>query len=422
MVLPILGAFNSVFFVLCLFVTGIYYFVTKRFFLFFLLLFIYKYGSPQFATIDKTVLGVISTILTIYFSIFYFRNLKSINSNGGLPFLLFFVYILLTSFTSLLPELTFFRGVGLLLGGFSCLFLVNFRSEAIVEFFCNLFIALTITSAILPGDLLLMNQKLSLHCGILNHSQTYGWVMTCCLPFFLMKTKHDKEAKYFNLIVLLLGVYFIYATHMRSALITLFALSLFAIFFTNIFGEIRNFSLFLVLIFFSFLFSIGGGGFLNKIFDKRGVEVENINNMEEMFQSRNQLLEPSLKNFYNKPILGIGYGIPTESTNANFDYMNRWGIGYFPGTKIIISYPVEKGVLYTAILEELGIIGFVLFLNIILRAFKRYSNNIIFIIPILFLSLGEASLFSLGGAGIFGFLILGMCLLTKIDLLSHYRK
>jgi hypothetical protein len=180
----------------------------------------------------------------------------------------------------------------------------------------------------------------------------------------------------------------------------------------DILGKIRGYLLFVILVLVSYLFSIGGFNFINKVLDKRGVEVENLNGVNEMYASRGQLAEPSILNFYQYPIFGIGFGVPSESTIKNFDYKNRWGITYFPGTKIIISYPVEKGVLYTMVLEELGIIGFVVFFFIVLRAISFRSYKLLLIVPILLLSLGEASLFSLGGVGIFGFTILSICVLN----------
>ncbi len=166
---------------------------------------------------------------------------------------------------------------------------------------------------------------------------------------------------------------------------------------------------FLTLILFGVFFSAGRGDLVEKILDKRGSEVEGLNGIDEMVSSRSRKATPSLANFYSNPILGIGYGLPTESTDNLYDYKEHWGIGYLPGTDFIISFPVEKGILYTAILEELGIIGFILFLNVILRAMKIDGHRFLLIMPLLVLSLGEASLFALNGIGIIGFIVLVIC-------------
>ena len=52
----------------------------------------------------------------------------------------------------------------------------------------------------------------------------------------------------------------------------------------------------------------------------------------------------------NNPIIGIGFGIPSSSENYIF-------ATYVAG--IPVSLPAEKGMILTATLEEIGIIGFV---------------------------------------------------------------
>ncbi|ASN82945.1 O-antigen ligase family protein [Deinococcus ficus] len=119
--------------------------------------------------------------------------------------------------------------------------------------------------------------------------------------------------------------------------------------------------------------------------------------LEAASDSRGFLVERSLSNFQREPLLGIGFGIPSDVETAQ--------VTYAPVVDIPISVALEKGVWVSATLEEQGVIGMgaiiILCLTLVVYAIKtgRYMG-----IPLLaFLlasNLGEMTMYSMGGLGL----------------------
>lgn len=119
--------------------------------------------------------------------------------------------------------------------------------------------------------------------------------------------------------------------------------------------------------------------------------------LEAASDSRGFLVERSLSNFQREPLLGIGFGIPSEIETAE--------VTYAPVLNIPISVALEKGVWVSATLEEQGVVGMgaiiILCLTLVTYAIKsgRYMG-----IPLLaFLlasNLGEMTMYSMGGLGL----------------------
>ncbi len=118
-------------------------------------------------------------------------------------------------------------------------------------------------------------------------------------------------------------------------------------------------------------------------------------------ESRESLMDRSLYNYRQHPIIGIGFGMPsTEFT----DLKTLYGIP--------LSASVEKGFLPTAILEETGLIGCVLaigLLGTICLAQIQTGNMALLwaMLAALLMNLGEAMFFSMGGLGLFVWLTIG---------------
>tara|TARA_B110001469_G_C9647981_1_gene328823 strand:- start:2306 stop:3736 length:1431 start_codon:yes stop_codon:yes gene_type:complete len=156
------------------------------------------------------------------------------------------------------------------------------------------------------------------------------------------------------------------------------------------------------LIIVGFFADFASGGNINEkmmgfVF-KRGMGSHYTVTSEEITSSRMGLIEVSWDAFLNHPMTGINFG---TSTDPRFAY-----------TATILSAPTEKGFLPTAILEETGIIGTAFFLLFLLLFFYRLycDENIIGIAVMagfLFQNLGEMMFFSLGGAGLFCWSIIG---------------
>ncbi len=408
-ILPIALGFSNITFFIALLIVGLFFIFKKQLYLFFLILFIYKYASGSLLLADKSSLNALTTIFSFFYCFFFFRNFKKVIENSGaVPFLLFGLFTLVCSANSIIPALSLAKSLGFLVSGMALYYIVFSYFKDIVQFLTRLFSLLVLTSFLIPRDIGMYNSTLGLHSGILGQSQAYGWLLTLCFPFFLIRAKVNKF-DFFHTVLILGGIFYLYNTHMRSAYIAFFCIFIMVCFFDDLVKFFRPQLFLFFIILMGVFFSAGRIELLAQILDKRGAEVEGLNGIDEMVGSRSKKASPSLANFYTNPILGIGYGLPTESTNKLYNYKEHWGIVYFPGTDFIISFPVEKGVLYTSILEELGVIGFVLFLNLILRGTRMIEHRFLLLLPVLVLSLGEASLFSLNGIGVFGFVVLAVC-------------
>ena len=131
--------------------------------------------------------------------------------------------------------------------------------------------------------------------------------------------------------------------------------------------------------------------------------------LDELFnQSRGGLTLTSMDNFRENPLLGIGFGVPSNLDTPE-DLQN---IKYLHG--IPVSASVEKGFLPTAILEEIGILGavatIILLILIVRRVRQRASFPMIWLLmTALFINIGEAIFYSVGGTGFFMWLMLGIC-------------
>ena len=116
--------------------------------------------------------------------------------------------------------------------------------------------------------------------------------------------------------------------------------------------------------------------------------------METLTSSRMWLVKSALANFKESPIFGNGFQVSKEMSYRRND-----------SRVSILSAPIEKGVWVTAVLEEGGIIGFIIFVTFLLNVlskmikYKAYITASVFFVTIVS-NFGEFSFFSssyLGG-------------------------
>lgn len=117
--------------------------------------------------------------------------------------------------------------------------------------------------------------------------------------------------------------------------------------------------------------------------------------MEAYDTSRGFFIDKMLENIYAQPLTGIGFGVASDYAQMSIDRSGFLGLP--------TGAPVEKGVAFLAIVEELGLIaaGVVLFWlwRLLRGAAKAGLAALTVFITILLLNLGEATLFSPGGMG-----------------------
>ena len=127
--------------------------------------------------------------------------------------------------------------------------------------------------------------------------------------------------------------------------------------------------------------------------------------------SRGRLIEKMWANIQDKPIQGIGFGIASDP--------NSMDIKRDPVFGLASSAAIEKGVLPLAVLEEVGIIGFAAVAAWLLFLVRRSATGGILplavVLTVLFLNLGESTLFSPGGMGLLSLVLIGWAFACEQD-------
>jgi len=124
----------------------------------------------------------------------------------------------------------------------------------------------------------------------------------------------------------------------------------------------------------------------------------------ESFQrSRGFLVDRAMQNFWESPFLGNGFGVATDPTMMT---ISRDPIFGFP-----ISAAVEKGVLWVAILEEIGLVGAALFALMMIPLFRgalthQPATAVAIAVAALMTNNGESALFSFGGFGLYMWMVM----------------
>lgn len=117
--------------------------------------------------------------------------------------------------------------------------------------------------------------------------------------------------------------------------------------------------------------------------------------LEAYERSRGVLMEPMIDNIKADPFIGVGFGVSSDSSSLR--------IQRDPIFNLPIGAPIEKGVMPLALLEELGVIGFSLFLlwfwMIIRSAAKAGVAPLAVVLTALLINMGESIFFSPGGMG-----------------------
>ena len=120
--------------------------------------------------------------------------------------------------------------------------------------------------------------------------------------------------------------------------------------------------------------------------------------------SRGPKIEDMWVNIQDKPFLGIGFGIASKPEQMQ--------VVRDPLLGLPIGASIEKGVLPLAVLEELGVLGFLLVAlglwNLIRRAARRggFTSLTVFFVALL-INMGESVLFSPGGMGLLVLIMIG---------------
>jgi len=132
---------------------------------------------------------------------------------------------------------------------------------------------------------------------------------------------------------------------------------------------------------------------------------------ESLQRSRGLIIERSMSNFYDNKLTGIGFGVASDP----FMFLIR----HDPLFGLPVGASVEKGFIVSAVLEEVGLVGFICFIALLGSLFypvlSRSSNMpaVALALGAFFINFGESVFFSLGGIGLLVWLLIGAARVTS---------
>ena len=268
--------------------------------------------------------------------------------------------------------------------------------------------------------------------GILNHPQVFGLTMAMIGALVMAGLLAQKRPSWALLAMALGCIVLIVLSEARTAGMALILALGISVVFIRIFGgqsirsampALRSKRFFVLALLFLLVLIVPGSplhGVVNDYISKSGrADVDNLLSAYQV--SRAVLFEPMIANISENPILGIGFGIASDSTAMNVVRDPLFGIA--------ISAPVEKGTLPLVILEETGVVGFILVAIWILFLLRRAAANgiasFLVVTTMLLINLGESVLFSPGGMGMLMLILLSFAVTkpksTKFSQTNSYE-
>ncbi len=141
------------------------------------------------------------------------------------------------------------------------------------------------------------------------------------------------------------------------------------------------------------------GDVLDRYLSKRG----SATSMSEAYDiSRGRLIEIMWENIEESPLSGIGFGIASDPS--------KLAVIRDPVLGLPTGASVEKGVLPIAVIEELGVPGFLFFMGWIWLLIQRAARNgvmeLALMATLLLFNFGESTLFSVSGFGMINLIVL----------------
>lgn len=248
--------------------------------------------------------------------------------------------------------------------------------------------------------------------GLLSHPQAFGLSMAFLATWASARMLSVKRKWYWTLLVFLLAVFLTIVSEARTAGVALVFAIFVSLALVRLTSKKRMKLLFPAFQSKNFSFFVLGAVLVLLVLAPKIAEVANkfltksgradVSDLISAFKlSRGVLYLPMLENIASAPWKGIGYGVPSDPQSLAVQRDPLFGLP--------VSAPVEKGVMPLAILEELGILGFgifVLWLLIMCRyAIKGGVTGLAIILVVLLVNLGEAMLFSPGGMGLLAILL-----------------
>ncbi len=254
-------------------------------------------------------------------------------------------------------------------------------------------------------NLMLRSGGLMLFSGITDHSQTLGPFLSIMIVYVLSDMVFViREIKWFHITMTIIMIIMLFMTRARAGL---FAICVSGIFFgiylfkkVYIPSKLKN-RLHVAMVLSGILILLVGiiGEIryqtLSKLIRKTNdIESDYRSMNEAITQTRMSTIENCLNEFRQNWLMGIGFQV---SAQVKYRYEHS-------SSGLILSAPVEKGLLPLMVLGEGGIIGAILFyifiVGFIISCIKeKYFVSLFLFVDFFCTNIGEATFFSPGGPG-----------------------
>ena len=262
----------------------------------------------------------------------------------------------------------------------------------------NLLIANQILEEAMSGG------SLSLFCGVTMQSQVLSPMLACSLGWILCDLLFVEEKfRWPHAVLIALAIPLLYKTRSRVAFLTSLAALMMIYFYLPKHIHLRPITkrwlgsmlmffgaLLVVAVVVSEIHSDAMSRWLRKTED---VETDQRTLSEAFTASRQGLIEECMSDFRRNPLLGSGFQVSWYTA----EYARAQG-------GLVLSSPIEKGILPIMVLGETGIVGEIVFIAFLISFFTAASNrrlymSIAMMCMLLVTNLGEATFFSPGGLG-----------------------
>lgn len=265
----------------------------------------------------------------------------------------------------------------------------------------------------------------ALFCGITNQSQALAPLSACAFAFTACDMLFvERKFRLPHVVLLAVALPVLYMTRSRLALVTLAAAMGIIIFYTarqmQMRADIRarlGQGVFLFMVFtlsLAVVSQIKSGAMSEWIRKTSDAQGDKRSLTEALTSSRMGLIGLSIKDFRRNPMIGMGFQVAEYTKRMT----GRRGL--------IISAPIEKGVLPVMVLGETGVLGAVFFFLFLASFYytcsrRKYYITITLFSVFLVTNMGEATFFSPGGGG--GFLWM-VCVVGgfALDTILIYRS
>ena len=242
-------------------------------------------------------------------------------------------------------------------------------------------------------------------CGITNQSQALAPVISCLYIYVLCDALFiERRFRWLHLLLLFCALPIFYLTRSRVGMLSLVVGAVMVVFYAGRYIAFPRFMMRRVhlaigmWLFLLFTVAIWGqikDEALTKWIRKTNdVSADNRSFVEAVSASRQGLVEYCLWEFKQNPLLGMGFQTSYQHKRLGLDKAG-W---------LIVSAPIEKGVLPLMVLGETGIVGTIIFFIFLLQFYynghrKRMYITVVLFTVLLATNMGEAGFFSPGAEG-----------------------